>query len=40
MRKHVNRTIDWMDCSPRKGWYLAVLLILNFVWDVAGHWPL
>jgi hypothetical protein len=44
MREHVksrlNKTIDWMDCSPRKGWYIAVLLFLNYVWDICGHWPL
>lgn len=39
-RSHVKRFVDWVDRSPRKGWYFAALLFLNYVWDVAGHWPL
>lgn len=32
--------LDQIDCHPRTVAYLLFLVILNFVWDVLGHWPL
>lgn len=40
MRDRVKSLGEWIDHSPRKGWYFATLLFLNYVWDVTGHWPL
>lgn len=39
-RSRVKRVMDFVDSSPRKGWYIAVLLMLNYAWDATGHWPL
>lgn len=26
---------EWVDCHPRTGWYLVVLLFINYVLDLA-----
>ena len=27
----ISAWFEWIDCHPRTGWYLAVILTLNFV---------
>lgn len=36
LARFVKPVVDWIDTHPRTGWYIAVVVTLNFIVSVVG----